>query len=221
MAVEYRNIVRLQAYWRAVRARSRLRRFEWSYAESMPTAGPAAPNTRPVPPPNELYRNDSYTWALEQAAALRRRDFHAVDWDNVIEEVEDVGRSRERAWESQCQTIVLHMLQLQHWQPEDPMIGMGWILAVDNARLELEKTVDKNPGLKSARDQMLRDAWRYGRRLAVNQLAIHEFGSQGASGYKNAQRRWMQRIPESCTYTLAQIEDEDWWPEEVRPRLGL
>lgn len=187
----------------------------------MPSTIPATPNTCPVPPLNELYRNDSYTWAVEQAAALRRRDFDAVDWDNVIEEVEDVGRSRERAWESQCQTIVLHMLQLQHWQPEDPMIGMGWILTVGNARMELEKTVNENPGLKPARGQMLREAWRYGRRLAVNQLAVHEFGSQGASGYKNAQHRWMQRIPESCTYTLAQIEDEDWWPEEVRPRLGL
>ena len=187
----------------------------------MPSTIPATPNTRPVPPLNELYRNDSYTWALQQAVALRRRDFDAVDWDNVIEEIEDVGRSRERAWESQCQTIVLHMLQLQHWQPQDPMIGMGWILAVANARLELEKTVNENPSLKPVRDQMLRDAWRYGRRLAVNQLAIHELGSQGASGYNNPQRRWMQRIPESCTYTLAQIEDEDWWPEEVRPKLGL
>ena len=187
----------------------------------MPTSVPGTLDEHRVLTLGELYRNDSFTWALEQAAALRRRDFDEVDWDNVIEEVEDIGRSRERAWEYQCQTIVLHMLQLQHRQPEDPMIGMGWILAVDNARLELDKTVDKNPGLKSARGQMLRDAWRYGRRLAVNQLAIHELGSQGASGYKNAQRRWMQRIAESCPYTLAQIEDEDWWPEEVRPRLGL
>ena len=187
----------------------------------MSTAGPATPNTRSVPLSNELYRHDSYTWAVEQAAALRRRDFDAVDWDNVIEEVEDIGRSRERAWEHRCQTIVLHLLQLQHCQPQDPMIAMVWILAVDNARLELEKTVNENPGLKPARGQMLRDAWRYGRRLAVNQLAVHEFGSQGASGYKNAQRRWMQRIPESCPYALAQIENEDWWPEEVRPRLGL
>lgn len=187
----------------------------------MPTTVPATPSERRVPTPRELYWNDSYTWALEQAAALRRRDFDAVDWDNVIEEVEDVGRSQERAWESQCQRIVLHMLKLQHWQPEDPTIGMGWIQSVDNARLELEKTVSKNPGLKSAREEMLRDAWRYGRRLAVNQLAIYELGSKEAPGYKNVQRQWMQRIPESCPYTVAQIEDEDWWPEEVRPKLGF
>ena len=38
---------------------------------------------------NELYWRDSYSWALEQADALRRRDFDAVDWENVIEEIED------------------------------------------------------------------------------------------------------------------------------------
>ncbi len=45
-----------------------------------------------------LYDDDIVTWADEQVAALRalaaRSDLsNAVDWENVIEEIESVGRS--------------------------------------------------------------------------------------------------------------------------------
>ena len=36
--------------------------------------------------------------APEQAAALLRRDLEAVDWENVIEEIEDVGNRHSDAW---------------------------------------------------------------------------------------------------------------------------
>lgn len=47
------------------------------------------PDAQPFTEPgaHELYLKDFYAWALEQAAAMRRRDFGAVDWENVIEEI--------------------------------------------------------------------------------------------------------------------------------------
>jgi len=52
-----------------------------------------------------LYDDDIVTWAEEQAAALRalgtRSDLsNAVDWANVAEEIESVGRSHLRACSS-------------------------------------------------------------------------------------------------------------------------
>ena len=52
-----------------------------------------------------LYDDDIVTWADEQATALRalaaRSDLsNAVDWENVAEEIESVGRSQVRAVES-------------------------------------------------------------------------------------------------------------------------
>lgn len=43
------------------------------------------PDAQPLSEPlvNELYWSDSYSWALEQADALRRRDFDAVDWKTL------------------------------------------------------------------------------------------------------------------------------------------
>ena len=45
-----------------------------------------------------LYRADAGTWSREQADALRRRDFGAVDWDSVIEEIEDAGNRHSDVW---------------------------------------------------------------------------------------------------------------------------
>ena len=44
---------------------------------------------------NSLYEKDFYTWSLQQAQLLREQKYHAVDWEHVIEEVEDLGRSSQ------------------------------------------------------------------------------------------------------------------------------
>ena len=51
------------------------------------------PLTRQQRDSAELYHSDPYAWSVEQSDALRRRDFAAVDWDNVIEEIVSVGRT--------------------------------------------------------------------------------------------------------------------------------
>ena len=44
---------------------------------------------------NGLYERDFYSWSMQQADALKSRDFNAVDWDNVIEEIEDLGKTQQ------------------------------------------------------------------------------------------------------------------------------
>ena len=43
-----------------------------------------------------LYDNDIALWAEQQADALRRRAANEIDWDNVAEEIESLGRSDKR-----------------------------------------------------------------------------------------------------------------------------
>jgi len=35
-----------------------------------------------------LYQTDTYAWSLRQVELLRNEDFAAVDWDNLIEEID-------------------------------------------------------------------------------------------------------------------------------------
>ncbi len=70
--------------------------------------------------PDGLYERDALLWSEQQASLLRRlaageRVNDAVDWPNVIEEMEAVGRSELRACESLLGQAVLHLLKLHAW----------------------------------------------------------------------------------------------------------
>src|SRR5277367_1499102 len=64
---------------------------------------------------NDLYEQDILTWAEQQAELLRRRSANALDWDNLAEEIEDVGRSQLRAVESHLVQALLHDLKAEAW----------------------------------------------------------------------------------------------------------
>ena len=64
---------------------------------------------------NDLYDDDILVWSEQQAEALRRRSANALDWDNLAEEIEDVGRSQLRAVESHLVQALLHDLKAEAW----------------------------------------------------------------------------------------------------------
>jgi hypothetical protein len=70
--------------------------------------------------PDGLYQRDALAWAEHQAVLLRRlasgeRLNEAIDWPNVIEEIQDVGLSELRAVMSLLQRAMTHLLKLQAW----------------------------------------------------------------------------------------------------------
>jgi hypothetical protein len=71
---------------------------------------------------NDLYDEDIITWSEQQAELLRRRASNALDWDNLAEEIEDVGRSQLRAVQSHLVQALLHDLKAEAWplSPEVP-----------------------------------------------------------------------------------------------------
>jgi hypothetical protein len=70
--------------------------------------------------PDSLYETDILSWSEHQADLLRRlaegeRLNETIDWENVIEEVESVGRSELRACESLLRQAIIHLLKLHLW----------------------------------------------------------------------------------------------------------
>ena len=65
-----------------------------------------------------LYETDYNQWVNETVQQLRERQFDGIDWDNLIEEIEDMGKSQKRALESFLTRLVEHLLKLSYWEPE-------------------------------------------------------------------------------------------------------
>ena len=61
------------------------------------------------------YDHDILAWSEQQAGALRRRAGNEIDWENVAEEIESVGRSQLSAVRSHITQALLHDLKAEAW----------------------------------------------------------------------------------------------------------
>jgi hypothetical protein len=68
-----------------------------------------------------LYDDDILVWSERQADLLRRRaageliNEAELDWPNIAEEIEDVGRSQLHAVESLLMQAMIQLLKAQAW----------------------------------------------------------------------------------------------------------
>ena len=71
--------------------------------------------------PDHLYNRDALAWSGQQANSLRRlacgERENDIDWDHVVEEIEDVGLSELHAVSSDLLRILVHLLK-SHGRPD-------------------------------------------------------------------------------------------------------
>ena len=71
-----------------------------------------------------LYDNDFLAWSKQQAEALRAamRDGsnQSLDFGNLAEEIEDLGKSVRRELQSQIRRVVRHLFKLEHSPAREP-----------------------------------------------------------------------------------------------------
>ena len=169
---------------------------------SMAASSPAALQQRKSA---ELYHSDPYAWSLEQADALRRRDFAAVDWDNVIEEIESVGRTEQRTWTSHCAIAVSHLLKIEHGMIATSDEVEGWEEEVQQHRKDMAAVIVDNPRLQNLYPQMFHAAWQRGRSKAIEHLAKYDVQHHLQPDKHSARKARHLSLPRSCPYQLQDV----------------
>ncbi|ACK66026.1 protein of unknown function DUF29 [Rippkaea orientalis PCC 8801] len=71
-----------------------------------------------------IYDEDFYQWTIQQSQALRDRHLELLDWDNLIEEIEALGREELHAVESYLKQLIAHRFKLQY--VDDDYCRKGW-----------------------------------------------------------------------------------------------
>jgi hypothetical protein len=95
-----------------------------------------------------LYETDYNQWVNETVQQLRERQFDGVDWDNLIEEIEDMGKSQKRSLESFLTRLVEHLLKLSYWESEKERNGNHWKSEIVNFRYQVHKRLKESPSLR-------------------------------------------------------------------------
>jgi hypothetical protein len=151
-------------------------------------------------PAKAAYDDDFYLWTQEQAAALREAGIARInaplDWENLAEEIESLGRSDFRSLKSHVARIIEHLLKLEHSPMQDPRSGSEKTVILHRAASR--DIHQDSPSLRRRLEPALADCYRDGRRLAGHGLRDERLDSSA--------------LPASLPYTLDQILDEDWWP---------
>ena len=149
-----------------------------------------------------LYFDDVWTWSRRQAAALRRGDWGALDLDNVIEEIEDVGNRHSDAWTSYCTNVISHLLKIEHSGSAEDF--RHWKNEIEAWRDSMFDVLADSPGMKHELPGLLAKAWMRGRRNAVRELVKHGRAVEVAAE-KRLRRSWESLLPRECTYALVEI----------------
>ena len=143
----------------------------------------------------ELYEQDFYSWAREQATLLRAGRFEELDLAHLTEEVDDLGESLYRSVRSRVRTIIEHLLKLEHSPAAEPR--SLWLDTIHTQRADLADD------LKASLRRRLRSELpkQYLRARAAAARALRRYGEDAAA----------DALPETCPYTLDQIAG-DWLP---------
>jgi hypothetical protein len=104
-----------------------------------------------------LYESDFLLWTQDTIAKLKARDFDHVDFENLIEEVEALGRSEKNELASRLETLLAHLLKRIYI--DMPQEFNGWERTIREQRRRLTQALRKTPSLKSVWDELLDDAW--------------------------------------------------------------
>src|ERR671910_636940 len=100
--------------------------------------------TQVRPKAKPLYEEDFYVWTESQAELLRKRQFDALDLDNLIEEVEALGRAEKSGVLNNASVIIEHLLKLQYSPAQEPR--NAWRASIREHRRRLRR--DLTPRLR-------------------------------------------------------------------------
>lgn len=140
---------------------------------------------------NVDYNLDFYQWTQQQANFLRNKQIENIDWENIAEEIADMGRSEKRQLESRLEVLIMHLLK---WQFQPNLRSRSWQLTIKEQRLRLEKLLKENPSLKSS--------------LADVQEKIYPLAVIGAE-----KETGLSLFPETCPYELTNILSSEFLPD--------
>jgi hypothetical protein len=142
------------------------------------------------------YDRDFHAWAVEQAARLRAARPPTVDWENLAEEIESLGKRDRRKVASDLNKILEHLIK---WRYQPEKRKTGWRGSIREHRDRIARILADSPSLQRLPADLLADEYRKARAAALEDTGLPE-----------------DRIPVRCPFSARDVLDADYLPEAER-----
>ena len=138
------------------------------------------------------YETDFYQWTQQQADLLRQGALSALDVENLIEEIEDMGASNRRSLGSFLDLVIMHLLK---WRYQPERRSNSWKSSIRKGRHAIERLLEESPSLKPRLSIMMTAEYRRARSEAADETGLP-----------------LTTFPDQCPFTVEQITG-DYWPD--------
>ncbi|GIX43106.1 MAG: hypothetical protein KatS3mg129_2839 [Leptospiraceae bacterium] len=140
-----------------------------------------------------LYERDFPLWVEKNLQLLKEKRYEEVDWEHLLEEIEDMGLRHLESCISHLAVILEHLYKWDHYreltQSGSDLGGKGWIKSIKNARNEIEVLFEDYPSLREKLPKEMDKAWRRARVRLVKSLSLM------------GKEMELKDFPEKCPYS--------------------
>lgn len=139
-----------------------------------------------------LYEIDYLQWVETTVEKLRGHDYAEVDWENLIEEIADMGRSERRSLKSNLIVILVHLLK---WQFQPELRSGSWEGSIIEHRRRVKEALSDSPSLKPYFDSIFAECYTQAVKQAKAETGLP-----------------LETFPVLCPYELPEVIDDEFLP---------
>ncbi|WP_414543375.1 DUF29 domain-containing protein [Nostoc sp. CCY0012] len=140
----------------------------------------------------QLHEIDDYLWLEETIKLLKTKDLENLDIDNLIEELESLGRNDLNKVRSLLKQIIIHLLLLEYWQEEYERNYRHWQGEIIAFRDDLNNSLTTT--LKNKLVQGLESIYNVAVKIVSTKTGLSQ-----------------NLFPTCCPYSLEQLLDDNWY----------
>jgi hypothetical protein len=144
---------------------------------------------------SQLYETDFNLWIEQTVNHLKKGNLQALDLDNLIEEISDMGRNNRREIFGRLKVLLMHLLK---WQYQPEKRTNSWINTIDEQREQLELILRDSPSLKPYLADIFAECYQKEVRGTVNETNLPK-----------------ETFPVDCPFTQEQVLNWDYFPENT------
>ncbi|MBW4551307.1 MAG: DUF29 domain-containing protein [Aphanocapsa sp. GSE-SYN-MK-11-07L] len=135
-----------------------------------------------------LYDQDFYAWTQRQIELLQAQQWNQVDIENLIEELDSLGKQQRQELRNRLGMLLGHLLK---WRFQPEMRSKSWRATIREQRERIQEHLAENPSLKPYLREAIERGYRYGLNLVDKETPLD-----------------LNQLPPTCPFSEAEIFEQ-------------